>query len=627
MIKWLAGMAMLVASVVAGPVAGSTVAEPPASRAGTPVDEAGLTSFIDGVMTARLRQDHIAGAAVAVVSDGRVIALRGYGYADVARRVPVDPATTMFRIASVTKLFTATAAMQQVEAGRLKLNADIGQYLDFPVRRVSAAPVTTAHLLTHTAGLEEGVFGMFVRPEEARPLGAVLKATLPRLVRVPGEQSAYSNHGMGLAGYIVERTSGEPYADYVERHIFAPLGMTHSTAREPVPPRFAANVAKGYDFVDGALKAEPQEIVNVAPAGAISASAGDMARFMLAQLQGGQADGGRILTPASVAEMQRCHFRADPRTGCMGYAFYQARVGGQNAIAHGGDINYAHSDLVLLPGKGIGIFVAYNSAEAEAARDDFARQVAQHLFAPAPRLPDYTGTDTAEDYAGSYLMNRRPYSTMFAALGLALQMAAEATDARHLMLFDKKWRQVGRGIFAIDGPGGDDTQLIFKRDAGGRVSGAVISAYPYAESERIGWVDTMTAAGLALAAWAVGAVALLVLGWRGRGKLGNFRWPVRLLLASVALIVGGMISIGQRLALAPPGPYGAGYTMPPAFRIGGVLLDLGALALVAGGVLALAALATGRQSLGQRLVVGGYIVGAAAFVAVLVRWQLVGVAF
>ncbi|OYY70046.1 serine hydrolase [Sphingomonas sp. 28-63-12] len=609
--------------IIAGASAGLAVA---ASAAPAAIDGRDLTAFVDGVMDARMRQDHLAGAAVVVVADGKVIVSRGYGYADVARRVPVDPATTMFRIASVTKLFTATAAMQQAEQGKLPLTVDIGRYLDFPVRRVSNQPVTMANLLTHTAGFEEGVFGMFVHPNEARPLGAVLKATLPALVRAPGQQSAYSNHGMGLAGYLVERASGERYQDYLARHIFAPLGMTHSTAEEPVPARFAANVAKGYSFAEGTLREAPQEIVNVAPAGAISASAGDMGRFMLAQLDGGRLGAATILSPSSTADMQRCHFRADPRTGCMGYGFYEQRIAGQRAIAHGGDINYAHSELVLVPDRRIGIFVAYNSAEAEGARDDFARQLLGHLFPAPPRLADYAGPETADDYAGAYLMNRRPYSTMFAALGLGLQLSAEATDKRHLMLFDKSWRQVGPGVFAADAPGGDDTRLIFRRNAQGKVTGAMISAYPYAQSERIGWIDTMPAAAFAVAGWAIFGSLLAALGWRHRRTPGGARRAIGLLVASAGLVLAGIGCIASRLIFAPEGPYGAGYTMPPAFVAGVVLLNLAVVALVIGAVL----VALGWRSFARRrhsLVVIGYIVTGGTLLALLARWQLVGFAF
>ncbi len=227
---------------------GSAEAGFPTPTPDGPTDPAELETFLDSVLTAQLEEEHVAGAVVAVVKDGRLFFSKGYGYADVEHGIPVDPQTTLFRIASITKLFTWTAVMQLVEQDRLDLNADVNTYLDFRIPATLGdgdeddedasrlAPITLAHLLTHTPGFEDRVFETVVEDSaDLMPLGEWLASHIPTRVRPPGELTAYSNYGTALAGYIVERVSGLPYEQYVAQNILAPLGMTHTTAQRPLP--------------------------------------------------------------------------------------------------------------------------------------------------------------------------------------------------------------------------------------------------------------------------------------------------------------------------------------------------------------------------------------------------------
>lgn len=201
-------------------------------------DPAALAEFFDREMAAQMAEHGIAGGAIAVVKDGSVLFQKGFGHADVEAERPVDPETTMFRVGSVGKLFTATAVMQLVEQGQLDLDEDVNAYLDFAIPETYDEPVTLAHLLTHTAGFEARWIGMWPDSEEGvEPLGEWLRDHRPARVRPPGIVVSYSNYGMSLAGYIVERVSGLAYGDYVEQHILAPLGMDHSTASQPVRSR------------------------------------------------------------------------------------------------------------------------------------------------------------------------------------------------------------------------------------------------------------------------------------------------------------------------------------------------------------------------------------------------------
>src|SRR5262245_13775860 len=216
-------------------------AAPPVRSAEAPhaLTRADAESWLEGFLPYALAQGDIAGAAV--------VAAPRHGYADRAAGLRVDPARTLFRTGSVGKLFTWTAIMQQVEAGRLELDRDVNDYLDFRIPARDGRPVTLRNLMTHTPGFEEPLKRLVTdRRERLAAPEQVVKAWIPGRIFPPGEVPAYSNYGVTLAGYILERVSGEPYDDYVDRHIFAPLGMTQSTTRQPLPPRLVGQMSKGY---------------------------------------------------------------------------------------------------------------------------------------------------------------------------------------------------------------------------------------------------------------------------------------------------------------------------------------------------------------------------------------------
>lgn len=193
-------------------------------------EPASLERFCDSTMAVQLEKHRIPGAALIVVHDGRVLLARGYGYADLEGRVPVDPDRTVFRVASVSKLVTATAAMQLVEARKLDLHGDVNRTLHrFQVASRQGQPVTLFHLLTHTAGFDDRNIWRKARGEAGpESLGAYLARRMPPRVMPAGEFICYSNHGMALAGYLVEEASGLPFETYVVENIFGPLGMQRS---------------------------------------------------------------------------------------------------------------------------------------------------------------------------------------------------------------------------------------------------------------------------------------------------------------------------------------------------------------------------------------------------------------
>jgi CubicO group peptidase (beta-lactamase class C family) len=377
-----------------------------------------------------LERGHIPGAVVVVVRGDGVVLEKGYGFADVAKRQPVLPGTTLFRPGSVSKLFTWTAVMQQVEAGRIDLDKDVNTYLDFKIPPFAGKPVTMRNIMTHTAGFEESVRYLISNdPKAVMALKQQMPMSLPQRVFVPGTTPAYSNYATALAGYIVERVSGESFDDYVDNHIFKPLGMTHSSFRQPLPKALAAKMSGGYPDVTQA--ARPFEIVVPAPAGSLSASGADMGKFMMAHLN----DGSGLLKPETAKLM---HDYKAPGVGplnSMALGFYEQWVNGHRAIAHGGDTVWFHSYLWLFPDADLGVYISMNSAGKEGAAGA-VRSALFHKFAdrylPGPESPGQVDAKTAGEHAklmvGNYVISRGSFTNFMSVFGLLGQASVSLTE-------------------------------------------------------------------------------------------------------------------------------------------------------------------------------------------------------
>ena len=350
-----------------------------------PTDPVELGAFIDDLMASEMKTNPFPGAVVTVVKDGQLFFQKGYGYADLEKQTPVDPSTTIFRMGSVTKLFTWTAVMQLAEQGKLDLDKDINTYLDFKIPSTFPQPITLKNLLSHTPGFEEQNDGHFAtRAEELTSLGQYLKTHIPRRVFPPGKIAAYSNYGAALAGYIVERVSGMPLAEYVEKNIFTPLGMTRSTLRQPLPADLASDLANGYHYAQGEPVKVGFEYAVDSPAGAASSTATDMTKFMLAHLQNGQLGDARILSEQTAQQMHSQLITSDPRIMGMAYGFFETSINGHRILSHGGDTQFFHSDLWLIPDQNTGIFIATNGAGGATIATMLIYNYMDHYYPAAP---------------------------------------------------------------------------------------------------------------------------------------------------------------------------------------------------------------------------------------------------
>jgi CubicO group peptidase (beta-lactamase class C family) len=300
----------------------------PPAPGGHPLTQDDLNAWLDGFMPWALTSGDIAGAVVVVTKDGQILTQKGYGFSDVEKRKPVDPAQTLFRPGSVSKLFTWTAVMQQVEQGKLDLDRDVNTYLDFKIPPYQGKPITLRNIMTHTAGFEEVIKDLIIHdPKGLMPLQRYVKTHVPERIFAPGTTPAYSNYATALAGYIVERVSGESFDDYIDRHIFAPLGMANSTFRQPLPANLAPKMSAGYKRASG--KAQPFEIVVPAPAGSLSSTGTDMARFMIAHLQNGEFEGKRILSAATAEKMHNSPLTLLPPLNRMELGFFETNINGR----------------------------------------------------------------------------------------------------------------------------------------------------------------------------------------------------------------------------------------------------------------------------------------------------------
>lgn len=429
----------------AAPAAGTTqgAAPAPSAPAAVPLTAEDANSWLDGYLPYALATGDIAGAEVAIVKDGAVVTERGYGFADVEKRTPVDPKVTMFRPGSVSKLIVWTAVMQQVEAGKIDLDADINKYLDYNVTGLAGKPITMRELLQHTAGFEEHAKGVISLSNSLPTFEEMLKARVPARIFPPGSTPAYSNYGASLAGYIVERVSGEPFDAYLEKHIFQPLDMTHSSFRQPLPAALEPFMARGYRLGSG--EAEPFEYVGPRPAGSMSASADDMAHFMIAHLQDGEYHGNRILS-AATAELMHNSPYADGigPLNRMELGFFETNINGREVIAHLGDTEFFHTSLHLFLKDKTGLYASFSSPGREGAVQTLRNQLFQdfadrYLPASVPH-PLTAQVDAATQAAHSALMSgawdvsRRAATNFLAALEFIGQTKVGANKKGELQL-------------------------------------------------------------------------------------------------------------------------------------------------------------------------------------------------
>jgi CubicO group peptidase (beta-lactamase class C family) len=455
---------------------------------GIPNDSSLVESFFDGLITDHLKTKNIAGATVAVVKDGKLFFSKGYGFSDLEKQIPVDPQKTLFRVGSISKLFVWTAVMQLVEQKKLDLDADINQYLkDFKIPPTFDKPITLRHLMTHTPGFEDRVIGLFGKDEKSlKPLGEILARELPARVSPAGEISSYSNHGTGIAAYIVEQLSGMPFKDYVNRNIILPLRMEHFTFDQPLPDELKEDMSKGYRFTGGDFKEEGFEYVPLYPVGAASSSATGISNFMIAHLQNGRFGDVRILDSITAVEMHSTQFRPSPDLNGFCLGFMEFDRNGERVIAHGGDTFWFHSAMALLPDEKTGIFISLNTAGGSPS--DLALAFIDHFFPGDKKNGSDTLLITMDDagqFKGYFRSARYPHHDLTRLIGImnpckvTFEGGCLVTNAN-----GEKTSWLKSGELSFFEKGGKD-KLEFRKDEKGKIKFMFVNSMPYSAFEKI----------------------------------------------------------------------------------------------------------------------------------------------
>lgn len=548
-----------------------------------PTDPEELEVFLDEFFSRQMEISHIPGAVFVLVKAGEIFLAKGYGYANIEEGRPVVPDQTLFLPGSVGKLFTALAVMQLVERGKLDLDEDVNSYLDdFRLPDTYPKPVTVGDLLAHTGGFDERLLGSAAStPEELLPLGQYLAENMPPRVMPAGDNVSYCNHCYALAGYLVEKVTGIPWERYIDENILQPLEMSHSTCQQPPPSEWAPHRAVGYMYAGGEYTPVPDPLMNIAPAGALYATATDMAHFMVAHLQKGRYGEVRILQEDTFGDLHERGFSNHPLLPAYTYGGFSAfTANGQRILTKSGDGGGFSSMLVLLPDENLGFFVSFNAAidlfAAEEPRDELLRQFLDRYY---PAQEQTVATQPSPNLArvtGNYRWNRLSRTTIEKALnpmGL-LQLHVAPTNDGTLrvssvvpLMKEARYTEVEPLLFQrMDGT----YYIAFREDEAGRITHMFgrIGEEP-ATFEKVAWYEKDTLqlgliVCLVLAFLSVLAWPLAFLIRRLRGRPAQDPRPARLvrLLAALLGILNLFFIIGFSAAMMQGLTGGLPYTPP-----------------------------------------------------------------
>lgn len=328
------------------------------------INQEELSKFVDDFFSDEEVQKSAPGAVVTVVEGDQILLNKGYGFADVEKKTAVNPDETLFRVGSVTKTFTALALLQLVDEGKVDLEADIKKY--FPEIKITnpfKEPVRVKHLILHNTGFEQRevkVDDIHMDFETYYPLENYVKENFPPVIRKPGTSYMYDNFASLLQGYLIEKVSGQRYEDYMKEHVFSTLEMSksHTVFSKDV----LKDLATGYDPLSG----QPIPVYNVKPTslpdGGMFTTGGDMAKFMISQLNGGVYNGKRVLSEKSIQLMQKYQQMIHPKypDTTLGFESPYSLASQEFVVNKGGDIPGFSSVVWLVPDKKVGVFLSGN---------------------------------------------------------------------------------------------------------------------------------------------------------------------------------------------------------------------------------------------------------------------------
>lgn len=622
----LAGVGLGVVGSTATTVTAESVSSPSQSSA-TARTQPDVESVVDDLIETALDDYDVPGATVAVVTDGTVALTKGYGVADRQRGTPVDPATTRFRVGSVSKPVLWTALARLVTRGDLDPTEPVSTYLDGVTLDTPYDALTTAELATHRSGFEASNRGLWI--EDADRLGSLteyLQSAQPAAVRPPGEAASYSNYGAALAGGVLADVVGESFDDAIADLLLDPAGMTASSFTQPPPDVIAENHATGYApglvFPDGEFP-----YVGLRPAGALSATADDMARFLQVHLNDGVVDGEQVLASETVGMLHRRWATADEAMPGLTFGFVERPHGDSRTLWHNGSTITFHSDLVLVPEAGLGLFVSFNGSGGTQARGDVREGFLDAFLSESDASggsgdadadtagPTPDGRPTRADELGGTYRSLRVSETGHDRLPTTVQASTiRVSVAEDGALVTESGGQTGRWV--------EREPLLFEHvetgrllafdERDGQIGYLALGASPTTAFGKIGTADRLDTH---LAVAVVGLLGMLsgVLGWPTAALVRRFRGGARIDYADGLRAWREHPALLTRIVAGGAGVAFVGFTLlavghfavqplavlaapPLTFRLLFALPILGVLATgVAGGLVALAWRETGVE--------------------------------
>ncbi len=461
------------------------------------ISKSDITAFVDGMVDIQLKRDDAAGAAVLVWQNGQVLLEHGYGEANIATHHSINPESTIFRGGSLSDLFTTVAVLQLVEEGKLSLDCDVNDYLDFPITPKFSRPITLLDLLSQTSGFEAmSVSTKYIQRMNSQSLRSYLTRRIPARIYPPGSIPAASEYGMAIAAYIVQRVAGVPYEEYIKRRIFLPLGMQHSSFYQPLPVSLTLDISQGYQTsTKPPLAFQILEPVS----NALSTTAGDMGRFGEALLQGGQLEGQHILQAKSVNEMMSRQFGPVPMLPGMCLGLHEIWFNRHLFYGAIGDVDAFHSDFEIDPADRLVMFVAYNSNGQgrhllKFSRGEIIHGILDRYYPYHPEMKSIPSTDNDRtELTATWISCKQNQSNRLALISLMQQYHSFFDTDGNLridgFLSDrntvKKWRKIAQGVWQQY----PQDKLAFLTDAKGHYEVMLLAANPDTAMIRVPWSD------------------------------------------------------------------------------------------------------------------------------------------
>jgi CubicO group peptidase (beta-lactamase class C family)/D-alanyl-D-alanine dipeptidase len=370
---------------------------------------AAAVAALEPWIEAQCKEKAIPSLSIALIDDQHVVWARGFGYADPKARVPAT-AETVYRVGSVSKLFTDLAAMQLVEAGRLDLDAPVTRVLSkFHPHDPFGKPITTRQLMTHRAGLvREPPVGHYFDPIEPSLAATVESLNDTTLIYAPESRTKYSNAGIAVVGLEVEQLRSEPFARALQHTVLEPLGMTR-TSLDP-GPNLKRNLAQGLMWsYDGQTIPTPTFNLGTSSAGNLVSTVNDLGRFVSALFAGGRGQAGVVVKPETLRAMWEPQFAKDGGSRQFGIGFALGELDGHRRVGHGGAVYGFATDVAALPDDKIGAVVIASRDFANGLSERVSNTALQFMLAvkagkPLPTIEttEPVAPEQARKLAGTY---------------------------------------------------------------------------------------------------------------------------------------------------------------------------------------------------------------------------------